>query len=357
MSGRARAARAAAVALLVVAAVGCGSDESSAGADATSGTAATTSPSDGVPVPSPGCTGGDPTIASTTDGRFTSGGVERTFVLHVPSAHGRESPVPLVLDMPGYGTRAARHSARTQMAALGEREGFVTVTPQGLGEPPVLTLGRGGVDTRFLGELLDWLERGLCIDTSREYVTGFSGGAMMTSLLACTAADRFAAAAPVGGHVVIRECSPTRTMPIRAFHGTADPFQPMDGNIGPGLDRMRLVFGAEQIDTMLSEYLEVVDEAHLGPDSPLVVEVVAGWAERNGCAPTTQEHTVVEGVRRLVWAECPTGGPVELVLVDGGGHTWPGSDLDTSFESTVGASTGVIDATALIWDFFERHHR
>ena len=47
----------------------------------------------------------------------------------------------------------------------------------------------------FVTTLLDTLEADLCLDTSRVYATGLSNGAMMTSLVGCVMADRFAAVA------------------------------------------------------------------------------------------------------------------------------------------------------------------
>ena len=39
----------------------------------------------------------------------------------------------------------------------------------------------------------------------------------------------------------------------------------------------------------------------------------------------------------------------------GGGHAWPGSEASQAIASAVGYTTMSIDATALMWTFFEMH--
>ncbi|HEY5845603.1 MAG TPA: hypothetical protein VIT42_02320 [Microlunatus sp.] len=43
---------------------------------------------------------------------------------------------------------------------------------------------------------------------------------------------------------------------------------------------------------------------------------------------------------------------MEYYRVTGGGHTWPGTAVDLS---PLGVTTQEIDATALMWEFFEDH--
>ena len=46
---------------------------------------------------------------------------------------------------------------------------------------------------------------------------------------------------------------------------------------------------------------------------------------------------------------------MELVVADGDGHTWPGSSAQQEWVSFLGPVTMEIDATEMIWDFFEQH--
>jgi len=77
-----------------------------------------------------------------------------------------------------------------------------------------------------------------------------------------------------------------------------------------------------------------------------------GWpAGRYG--PTTRRP--VGDVVSLDRYDCPEGDEVELYLVEGGGHSWPGSRRHRAQEATIGMTTMVIDATQLIWTFFDQH--
>jgi poly(3-hydroxybutyrate) depolymerase len=74
---------------------------------------------------------------------------------------------------------------------------------------------------------------------------------------------------------------------------------------------------------------------------------------RNGCDPGPVSTAVADGVERFAWP-CPPGAEVELVVTDGDGHTWPGSSAQQEWVSFLGPVTMEIDATEMIWDFFEQ---
>jgi len=42
-------------------------------------------------------------------------------------------------------------------------------------------------------------------------------------------------------------------------------------------------------------------------------------------------------------------------VVDGGGHTWPGSDFVDLITDIVGYVTHNISANELLWEFFQQH--
>jgi polyhydroxybutyrate depolymerase len=55
-------------------------------------------------------------------------------------------------------------------------------------------------------------------------------------------------------------------------------------------------------------------------------------------------------VTQRIWTGC-TGGEVVFYIINGGGHTWPGSIP----VERLGKTTTQIDASATIWDFFKSH--
>lgn len=53
--------------------------------------------------------------------------------------------------------------------------------------------------------------------------------------------------------------------------------------------------------------------------------------------------------------DCAGGADVALYVVEGAGHTWPGSKSSKAIAQFVGPTTLSIDADALMWRFFQRH--
>jgi polyhydroxybutyrate depolymerase len=168
----------------------------------------------------------------------------------------------------------------------------------------------------------------------------------MTSAVACAHSDRIAAAAPVAGIRDIEGCEFERPVPVIAFHGTADTFVDFEGGLGSSVADLPQPDGSGT----LGESAEPEDE----PEGPTIPEVTAAWAGRNGCEAEPDEEAVADDVRRLAFP-CPPGSEAELYVVDGGGHTWPGSEFDTSIEDIVGPVTFSISANEAMWAFFEDH--
>ena len=70
----------------------------------------------------------------------------------------------------------------------------------------------------------------------------------------------------------------------------------------------------------------------------------------------------IDGVLRLLSDDvtvlsfaCPAGAEAELYRVEGGGHSWPGSELLANAENIVGHTTMSISANEVMWEFFEQH--
>ncbi|MGH9214838.1 MAG: alpha/beta hydrolase family esterase [Acidimicrobiales bacterium] len=283
---------------------------------------------------------------------LTSGGVERWYLRHVPPAHDGTTPVPEVVDLHGYSEGADVHAVVSGLGPYGDEQGFVTLTPHGQGQGPVPLWDTtpGGRDQVFLEAMLDEVEASLCVDTARIFVTGLSNGAMMTSTLACELSDRFAAAAPVAGVTEVEDCDADRPVPVVAFHGTDDGFLSYDGGFGPQVASLPSPDGQGTLGDAADPPGEPVE-----PTGPPVPEVVAEWADRNGCDDTAPEEQAVADDVTVLSFGCPTGAEAELYRVEGGGHSWPGSEFLASVENIVGHTTMSISANEVMWEFFEQH--
>lgn len=297
-----------------------------------------------------GCdTGSAPAIGLDEEIGIDADGTPRTYLRHVPPAHDGATEVPVVVDLHGYQEGARIHSTMSGLGPFGDAQGFVTITPQGLGEVPRWTAESGSEDVNFITNVLDDVESTLCVDLDRFYVTGLSNGAFMTSALACDMADRFAAAAPVAGISDIAGCAPERPVPVIAFHGTADTFVAYDGGLGEGAMSLPAPDGSGRT---LGDLVAAGEMPEIG--GPAVPDITTAWATRNGCEPTPTEKAVGDDVTEVTYT-CPAGAEVQLYRIEGGGHTWPGSTFSQSLESIMGRTTTTIDANALMWAFFQAH--
>lgn len=341
---------AAVAALLLASCAGSGgsSGASSSGSTTTPEEEATTTADagDAAPVPSAGC--GKTTVLSVVEEKTYLDDSNRWFLLSTPLTHDGTTPVPLVLDFHGLSEGAELHARMSDLAAYGDDHGFAVVQPQGEGDPTrwqvKADIARND-DLQFVSELLDQLEAKLCIDTSRVYATGLSNGAIMSSLLACTMSDRFAAVAPVAGVVHPEGCEQSRPVPILAIHGTADPILLFNGGIGSQLSNL-----LSDGDASASSGEQPAEADLDGPGYPAAAQE---WATSNGCTGDPTDEDLTDTVIERTWA-CPADADVEFVIVEGGGHSWPGSTFSEAAERFIGPTDMSIDANDLIWDFFSR---
>ena len=159
---------------------------------------------------------------------------------------------------------------------------------------------------QYVADVIDHVAARACTDTQRVYATGFSGGARMSSLLACKLSDRIAAIAPMAGLRWPGPCD-GRAIPVLTFHGLADPQNTYDGHVeGRG-----------------GEWLESVPDA------------LAGWAKHNGCDGDAVLDDPAGAVVDAELQRCDA--EVRLVRIDGLVHAWARDE---------------VDATAEMWRFF-----
>ena len=304
---------------------------------------------DGPPVPSAGC--GESVQDGVLEEKQFLDDSDRWFLLTTPDDIDQDTPLPLVLDFHGLAEGAEVHARMTELPKYGQQHGFIVASPQGTGSPVRWAVDpdvEANADLQYTADLLDQLESELCIDTSRVYSTGLSNGAFMSSVLACTMADRFAAVAPVAGLIRPESCDPSRPVPVLAFHGTADPILLFNGGVG---DRLNNVLGGGSITDAPTGDEKPIPEADL--DGAGYPKAAQEWATGNGCTGTPTDDDLSATVIERTW-DCPPDGVVEFLIVEGGGHTWPGSEFSNKLADIMGATDMETDANELIWQFFQR---
>ncbi|MBI5287441.1 MAG: hypothetical protein HY873_00545 [Chloroflexi bacterium] len=272
------------------------------------------------------CEPARPFAAGDTDGSITSGGLDRTYILHVPPSYDGTRAVPLLLNFHGFGSNARQQAVYSGFPATADAEGFITVAANGTGTPQHWTYpGLGDVDeAAFVADLLDQLGAELCIDATRVYLAGMSNGAAISTSIACALPDRIAAIAEVGATASPRTCAPGVSIPIITFRGTEDACVPYEGGTSACGQRLPVVAAEES---------------------------ARQWAAQDGCNPAPATKRVADDVLVTAYSECAGFAAVLLYTVQGAGHTWPGS-IDVA---RLGPTTHTISATDLIWEFFQGH--
>ena len=258
------------------------------------------------------------------DPAIAGGETQRIYRLHVPAAYTQDRAAPLVLAFHGYGETDTELESFAGLTSLADQEGFIAVYPQGVsdyeGQPFWASVGRGdyGVDDiRFVGDLLDTVEREFCVDPARIYATGFSNGGAMTGRLACRMSDRIAAFAPVSGNFYEPDegCHPNRPVPVLEFHGTGD----------------RIV-----------SYYGIPESISPRWPLPSIPQWLRAWAARDGCTPEPTTFIDDGPVTGMAWEGCGGSGAVIHYRIAGGGHEWP-------------PAIGGRPAAAIMWEFFQSH--
>lgn len=269
-------------------------------------------------------------------------GLHRSYLAHVPPRYDPATPMPVVLAFHGGGANADNMVVFSGLNEKADQAGFIVVYPAGSGRlQRMLTFNAGNCcghaaasnidDVAFTRALLADLAKVANVDPRRVFATGMSNGAMMSYRVASELSDRIAAIAPVSGPMGTKECRPNRPVPVMHFHGDGDEFAPFGGGKGRGPSGTNFYSVQHSIDA---------------------------WVAANGCdtTPTTtrlvdrqDDGTTVRLVRHGSGREASE---VVLVVIEGGGHTWPGKDPRMR---SLGVSTRDISANDMMWEFFQQH--
>ena len=268
----------------------------------------------------------------TINASITHDGIERDYIIYVPEIYDGSTSVPLVLNFHGFGSSASQQMFYGDFRDIADTEGFLLVHPEGttfIGNQ-FWNVGFPGIsstidDVGFTEALIDELATLYTIDLDRVYATGMSNGGFMSFLLACQLSEKIAAVASVTGSMTqdtFDDCNAQLPTPVLQIHGTED-------------------------DVVL------YNENNLSLPIP---DVISYWVDHNNCETTPTTTTlpdvdVSDGstIEHSVYEDGDNGITTEHMKVIGGGHTWPGSVINTA------GTNQDIDASMEIWLFFSRY--
>jgi len=271
---------------------------------------------------------------------ITSGGIQRTFDIHLPMTPLPQN-LPVLVCYHGTGGTGAGMRAVTGLDILSDQHGFIVVYPQAVtigsdvqwnvyvdGAP-----GHGGIgvadapdDVEFTRDLISHLAVTYGADRARVFATGLSNGGFMCYALSMLGANDIQAIAPVAASMwaennflnQLVSSGTVRPMPVMHVHGTADAVvdYPDPDNIPKDYEEYPLFIPSRACGTVTYN---------------LVVPIMAGVDKLVFCVPTIE---------------------VSLVRIQGMGHAWTNGAYPTSAEivkffglnSATGTAPGTTDA-------------
>jgi polyhydroxybutyrate depolymerase len=237
-------------------------------------------------------------------------------------------------------------SGRAAQRSLGLDEqvrnaGVLLVYPDGLEGRWDIDPGPGQPDdVAFIRALAARLVSAGLADKRKIFVAGVSSGGMMALRVGCEGADFITGAVALISALTVKEaaaCKPARPLAVMLLNGTANPIVPFAG--GPA-------------NLPLQQDEVVSAEASLAP----FVEAAA-CTDHTHTRQTLPDRDPKDGSRITVerYAGCKV--PIELVRVDGGGHTLPGRPSRSDRGVPVGAQNNDANAAKLVSDFVRRATR
>lgn len=274
--------------------------------------------------------------ASAASGRLTieSGGVKRSaYVVEHSRLKRTLRPTVIVLHgQAGTGLRVRRYLGIEENL---KSQSVVTVYPDAVDGH--WKVGEDAEkDVRFIRDLAEKLVSDGIADRRRIFVVGSATGGILAMRIGCHDAGPYAGVSSLITLMPAADaatCKPSKPLPFMLLAGTADP---------------RVPFGGGKAD--LVEYRGDVVSAE---------QTMAPFAHAAGCSaqrtkselpdrdPNDGSKVVIE-----LFEGCKV--PIELIRIEGGGHTLPGRPRINERGLAVGAHNNDVNATRLILDFLRR---
>ena len=267
-----------------------------------------------------------------------AGGLARTYTVIAPE---RAELLPLLIVYHGGGQNAARARRYTRFDEFAVPERFVAVYPQAINNnwndgrhSPDIDERATADDVEFTVQIIEQLAAEGLVDRSRVFLTGASNGGMMALRAGCELGDRIAGIALVVANLPVDwECR-ARQMPALFIQGTDDAFMPFaGGEVAAGKTRRNLG-SVRSVDETIAVFKKM--------------NRCTGVKETKSLDIVGRDNTVA-----VITDYACAGAPLKQIVIQGGGHTWPGARDTVLAEWLLGNTSQEVSATAEIWNFFK----
>lgn len=214
----------------------CGSADLPASVTSTTvPTATTLSPDELEAALDPTCVAGVDVQPGSTVQAVDVDGATRSYLQYIPTSYEGVA-MPVVVSLHNTGATAAQQDDTSGLRTAADADGFVLLSPQGLGDVPTWDSAAGSADVAFVAAMLEQSATRFCVDPARVFAVGNGDGSAMAARLACDLSDRVAAAAFVGDTPAPDPCDQQRPVPLVILPG-------FDGGVGPWVER----YGCDEV--------------------------------------------------------------------------------------------------------------
>jgi polyhydroxybutyrate depolymerase len=276
-------------------------------------------------------------VAAAGHVAIESGGLRRTAVL-VERERLKLGRRPVILVLHGGSGSGARVRRNLGLEDAIRSHNVTLVYPDAVNGHWGDTKETAQHDIDFLRTLVDQLIANGTADRRKIFIVGSATGGMLALRIACDrGGEVYAGIATIIANLpadIAESCQPPKPIPLMVINGTANPLMPYAGG--------KTTLGDSKIDV-------VSTDATLAP-----------FAKADGCGDgrTTlalPDRDPKDGTRSYLDKLNGCKAPIELIRIEGGGHTIPGRfSAGTTRGQPVGAHTNDFDAAHIIWDFFRR---
>lgn len=271
---------------------------------------------------------------------FNFSDVKRTYLVHYPKKWDG-LPIPMLVALHGRFGTGVTMSKQTKLNDLADQKGFIVLYPDGYkrswadgrGSSPADEDGIN--DVLFIESIVKRMVAEGSVNPKEVFLVGHSNGGFMAQRMAIEKPELWKGVMSVAAQISVSQLKSkihfkTKPVSVAIMAGTEDPLVPYSGGyVKDG-----------------KEVLSVSDS-------------ILRWKEWNGCEETlTRKSNQVEengfkiNIEFYRYEDCSENKKVELIQLNGLGHSWPGETPMLPFINQ-GRTTKVVSGSAMVWEFME----
>jgi poly(3-hydroxybutyrate) depolymerase len=268
--------------------------------------------------------------------------MDRCWQTHVPENLSSDLPVPLIVDIHGWGGTAGGQMFVSDFNTIADEYGAVVIYPAAV--EPVRGWNAGWCceshdDLGFILRLVDIAIQIHDIDTDRIYATGWSNGCAMSQMLAMKASDIFAAIGCMAQYLNTDYDSTYSPIPVIEVHGMLD---------------------------QIIVYASSASNSIQNPNSPSqafetgAIQNMYDWGEYNGCSGSPETFEVNGLYSIHGFNDCQNGAEVRLMSIYAAQHNPYAKDAEsdgTIIADVLIGTQGLVQSSYIVWDFISQYSK